>query len=243
MSHYSTLQDYQFDADVKDIRGAALYGPDHSKVGKIADIVFDHDNGAIRYLVADVGHDRRVMLPLNRIYRTLVDEDSFETDLSTAELDQLPAFDDKVLESDQSWKSYEQLHRSSLEERNKAAIREEKKDWENGPVMHMKGSDHVITPEQTTDVGSGGARMTASEEAIPASELFPDRLTDKFTSTTPSGEKLTLVPEESARAQDAAYGTESLGSRWGSFEDNLREDLPQIRSRCNVCSSGQRKVA
>jgi hypothetical protein len=33
MSHYSTLQDYQFEADVKDIRGAVLYGPDQNKIG------------------------------------------------------------------------------------------------------------------------------------------------------------------------------------------------------------------
>ena len=40
MSHYSTLQDYQFDADVKDIRGAALYGTDQSKIGKITECEF-----------------------------------------------------------------------------------------------------------------------------------------------------------------------------------------------------------
>jgi hypothetical protein len=243
MSHYSTLQDYQFDADVKDVRGAALYGPDQSKIGKISDIVFDHDNGNIRYLVADVGHDRRVLLPLSHVYRTVIDEDAFETDLTSAELDRLPAFDEKVLESDPSWKSYEQLHRSSLEERDKAAIREEKQDWEEDPVMHMKGSDRIITPEQVPDAGSAGIPTSASDEAIPASELFPDRLTDKFTSTTPSGEKLTLVPEESARIQDAAYGTETLGPRWDAFEESLVENLPQIRTRCGVCGSGQRKVA
>ncbi len=243
MSHYSTLQDFQFDADVKDIRGAALYGADQSKIGKIADVVFDHDNGTIRYLVADIGHSRRVLLSLNHVYRTAIDEDAFETDLTTAELDRLPAFDQRVLDSDQSWKSYEQLHRSALEERDKAAIREEKKDWIEDPVMHQKGSDRIITPETIPADNSGITETRASAEAIPASELFPDRLTDKFTSTTPSGEKLTLVPEESARIQDAAYGTETLGPRWDAFEENLVEHLPEIKSRCNVCTAGQRKVA
>ena len=241
MSHYSTLQDYQFDADVKDIRGAALYGPDQSKIGKITDVVFDHDNGTIRYLVANIGHERRVMLPLNRIFRTAVDEDSFETDLTPAELDRLPAFDQKVFDSDQSWKSYEQLYRSSLEERDKAAIREEKKDWEEDPVMHRKSSDRIITPDEVPDANASEAQ--ASKLPIPASELFPDRLTDRFTSTTPSGEKLTLVPEESARIEDAAYGTETLGPRWDAFEESLIEYLPEIRSRCGICTTGQRKVA
>jgi hypothetical protein len=242
MSHYSTLQDFQFDADVKDIRGAALYGADQSKIGKIADVVFDHENGTIRYLVADIGHGRRVLLPLNHVYRTAIDEEAFETDLPSTGLDRLPAFDQKVLESDQSWKSYEQLHRSSLEDRDKAAIREEKKDWEEDPVMHQKGSNRIITPEGVSTpesgMGTGG-----SAEAISASELFPDRLTDKFTSTTPGGEKLTLVPEESARIQDAAYGTETLGPHWDAFEENLVEHLPAIRSRCGICAAGQRKVA
>jgi PRC-barrel domain len=241
MSHYSTLQDYQFDADVKDIRGAALYGPDQSKIGKITDVVFDHDNGAIRYLVADVGHGRRVMLPLNHIYRTAVDENAFETDLTTTELDRLPAFEDKVLDSDQSWKSYEQLHRAALEERDKAAIREEKKDWEEDPVMHRKGSDRIITPDEVPDASASEAQ--AQDAPIPASELFPDRLTDKFASPTPSGEKLTLVPEESARVESAAYGSEPLGPRWEAFEEILIESLPQIRTRCGVCTTGQRRVA
>jgi hypothetical protein len=243
MSHYSTLLDFQFDADVKDIRGAALYGADQSKIGKIKDVVFDHDNGTIRYLVADIGHDRRVMLPLNRVFRTAVDEDAFETDLTAAELDCLPAFDQKVFDSDQSWKSYEQLHRSALEERNEAAIREEKKDWEQGSVMHRKGSDRIITPDEVPESGSGVAATRSGAEAIPASELFPDRLTDKFTGTTPSSEKITLVPEESARIENAAYGTGTLGPHWDAFEENLVEHLPEIKSRCNVCTAGQRKVA
>jgi sporulation protein YlmC with PRC-barrel domain len=243
MSHYSTLQDFQFDADVKDIRGAALYGADQSKIGKITDVVFDHDNGTIRYLVADIGHSRRVLLPLNHVYRTAIDEEAFETDLPSTELDRIPAFDQKVLESDQSWKSYEQLHRSSLEDRDKAAIREEKKDWEEDPVMHQKGSDRIITPETVSSPESDAVETRASAEAISASELFPDRMTDKFTSSTPSGEKLTLVPEETARVQDAAYGTETLGPRWDAFEENLAEHLPEIRSRCNICATGQRKVA
>jgi PRC-barrel domain len=243
MSHYSTLQDYQFDADVKDIRGAALYGADQSKIGKIVDVVFDHDNGTIRYLVADVGHGRRVMLPLNHIYRTAIDEDAFETDLTSSELDRLPAFDKKVLESDQSWKNYEQLHRSALEERDKAAIQEEKKDWEEDPVMHRKGSDRIITPNEVSDVGSDVAETGASDAPTPASELFPDRLADKFSSPAPSGEKITLVPEESARIQNSAYGTVPLGPHWDAFEEYLLVHLPEIRSRCSVCSSGQRKVA
>ncbi len=243
MSHYSTLQDFQFDADVKDIRGAALYGTDQGKIGKIADVVFDHDNGTIRYLVADIGHSRRVLLSLNHVYRTAIDEDAFETDLPFAELDRLPAFDQKVLESDQSWKSYEQLHRSALEERDKAAIREEKQDWEEDPVMHRKGSDRIVTPDEVRESSSVVPETRANAEAIPASELFPDRLTDKFTSTTPSPEKITLVPEESARIENAVYGTETLGPHWDAFEENLVEHLPEIKSRCNVCAAGQRKVA
>ena len=146
MSHYSTLQNFQFDADVKDIRGAALYGVDQKKIGKITDVVFDHDNGTIHYLVADMGHGRQVMLPLRHIYRTAVDENAFETDLETSGLDRLPAFDNKVFDADQSWQSYEQLHRSALEERDQAARKEVKENWKEDPVLHMEGSDRIITP-------------------------------------------------------------------------------------------------
>ncbi|HLH07949.1 MAG TPA: PRC-barrel domain-containing protein [Terriglobales bacterium] len=243
MSHYSTLQDYQFDADVRDIRGATLYGQEEKKIGKIKDVVFDHDTGSIRYLVADVGHDRKVMLPVNRLFRAAADEDAFETDLTDAELDHLPAFDNKVMESDESWKSYEQLHRSSIELREKAAIREEKRDFEEGPVMHRKGSDRIVTPPEGPQGVPGRAAEETRERTIPAAELFPDRLTNKFTSTTPDAQKLTLVPDEAARIDSAAYGTETLGPRWDAFEENLRTDLPKIRNRCGVCAQQQQRVA
>lgn len=242
MSHYSTLQDYQFDADVKDIRGAALYGENQKKIGKIKDVVFDHDNGNIRYLVADMGHDRLLMLPLSRVYRTAVDEDAFETDLSSSELEHLPAFDDKVFASDESWKSYEQQHRDSLKQRKKAAEREEKKHWENGPVMHMEGSDHIITPPDIP-AETSTVTTTSSERSVPASELYPDRIQPKFTNTDARGENLTLVPEESARIQEAAYGTETLGPHWEAFEDSVRENLGKIKTRCGVCETHRRSVA
>jgi sporulation protein YlmC with PRC-barrel domain len=244
MSHYSTLQDFQFDADVKDIRGAALYGVDQKKIAKITDVVFDHDEGTIHYLVADMGHDRQVMLPLNHIYRTAVAEDSFETDLDASELDRLPAFDNKVFDSDQSWKSYEQLHRSAIEERDEAARTEVKENWKEDPVLHVEGSDRIVTPaEPEATPAEESVRTQSNRIGIPASELFPDRITDRFTSTTPGAEKITLVPEESARIQDAAYGTANLGPRWDDFEDALLESLPQIRNRCETCSTQQRRVA
>lgn len=243
MSHYSTLQDFQFDIDVKDIRGAALYGVDQKKIGKITDVVFDHDDGTIHYLVADMGHNRHVMLPLNHIYRTAADEDAFETDLDGSELDRLPAFDNKVFDSDQSWQSYEQLHVSALEERDQAARKEVKEHWEQDPILHVEGSDRIVTPPESEVNSAEPIRTQSSRIGIPAAELFPDRITDKFTSTTPGAEKITLVPEESARIQDAAYGTETLGPRWDAFEDALLESLPQLRKRCGTCSSQQRRVA
>jgi sporulation protein YlmC with PRC-barrel domain len=91
MAHYAMLQDYHFSADVNDIRGANLYSADNKKVGKVVDVIFDHATGEIRYLVADVGRGRKVLVPSNHVYRSIVDDEDFDTDISAADLDRLPS--------------------------------------------------------------------------------------------------------------------------------------------------------
>lgn len=46
---YSTLRDHRFNRDIDDIRGSAVYGRADEKLGKIDDVIFDSENGQIRY--------------------------------------------------------------------------------------------------------------------------------------------------------------------------------------------------
>src|SRR5919108_3379717 len=108
MAHYATLDEYHFTADVDDIRGANLYSSDNKKIGKVKDVIFDHATGEIRYLVVDIGHDRKVLVPSNHLYRSVVDEEDFETDISAAEIDRLPRLDEKMLKDEKKWRGHEE---------------------------------------------------------------------------------------------------------------------------------------
>jgi sporulation protein YlmC with PRC-barrel domain len=114
---YTTLRDYRFDTkDVDDIRGSNVYGPADEKIGKIDDVVFDTNTGAIRYVVVDTGgwlHSRRFMLPPEELKPSANHEDDFTINLTKAQIEQFPALDEKVLEDNEKFAAYESKYRSS----------------------------------------------------------------------------------------------------------------------------------
>src|SRR4051812_682316 len=116
MAHFGMLRDHAFAGDVDDIRGADLYAAD-GKIGTVKDVVFDHDGGDIRYLVGDLGHDRLVLIDSRHVFRSIHDDDSFETDLTTAEASGLPRFDEKSLESEKDWNRHHEDHSRVWKER------------------------------------------------------------------------------------------------------------------------------
>ena len=70
-AHIGMLRDYRFTEDVDDIRGSALYGIDDDKLGKIDDVIFDHNTGTIEYAVVDTGgwlSSKKFLVPADRIY-------------------------------------------------------------------------------------------------------------------------------------------------------------------------------
>ena len=69
-------------------------------------MVVDHQNGDIRYLVVESrGHKH--MLPANRVYRSVLDENDFDTYLTRAEIESLPEFDEAALKSERDWQEHE----------------------------------------------------------------------------------------------------------------------------------------
>jgi hypothetical protein len=113
MSHLATLRDYRFPSGAADIRGASLHGEGGKKLAKIYDIILDHENGDIRYLVADYG--RRVLVPIDHVYRS--NDETFRSGLTSEDLDRLPMFEEQMLREDQ-WRAYEPLYRIALEDRD-----------------------------------------------------------------------------------------------------------------------------
>lgn len=248
MAHYGMLRDYKFSDDVDEIRGDIIYAADKSKLGKVADVIFEHDTGAIRYLVADIGHDRKVLVPSNHVYRTVLDEDSFATDLSAADAGRLPAFDEKMLHGDQ-WRQHEEEHHRAWQEQEEKLNTEYEQKWHASPVQHRQGSDRDITPDEVPERSRGPMR----ERQVSAADLTPQRLAGKFPGvggpmvvpgSVNTGET-TLHPAGTVdRAQQAAFGNNPPSPRWFGFEESIRKKLEEIRRRCpTCCRPGKSRVA
>lgn len=244
MAHYGMLRDYAFAGDVDDIRGADLYAAD-GKIGTVKDVIFDHESGDIRYLVADLGHDRPVLIDSSHVFRSTADEDSFETDLTSAEAARLPKFEEKALEAEHDWERHHEDNRKVWKDREEAYEKEYKRAWEEDPVMHRKGSMNMITPDMGPAEGSG-------ERDVTAADLTPRRIADKFaqsgpitTSTTNDvARDLTLRPTGAApTAENVPTGTWSRSERFRSFQSSVRDRMPELRKACCHCPGGTRKVA
>jgi hypothetical protein len=243
MAHYGTLRDYNFTADADDIRGADLYASD-GKIGAVKDVIFDHDSGDIHYLVAEV-KDRKVLIPASHIFRSTEDEDSFETDLTKEEAARLPEFDEKKLDAERDWEEHNKSHRDAWKAREDRYEAEYKKGWEEDPVMHQVGSTNIIAPPDQA-AGSG-------ERIVTGADLTPRRISDKFSqpgemtniSTNLSATNTTLRPSGIAsNAENEVRGGWAMRSeRLRSFQQNLRQRVPEVRKTCCFCAGGTRRVA
>jgi sporulation protein YlmC with PRC-barrel domain len=113
---YSTLREYRFNRDIDDIRGSAVYGPGDEKLGKIDDVIFDSDNGHIRYAIVDTGgwlSSRRFLVPPEELKPSTTHENDFAVTMTKAQIEQFPALDEKVLEDKQQFEDYELAYRGS----------------------------------------------------------------------------------------------------------------------------------
>ncbi len=241
MAHYGMLRDYHFSGDVDDIRGASIYAADDVKLGKVEDVIFDHDTGAINSLIVHMGHRARVLVPSDHVFRAVTDEDSFQTDLSSEDAERLPEFDEHKLQDERQWRSHQQDQDQIWREHEKKLRDQYKKGWHEAPVQHRHGTDRNVTPDETPAPAEG----PAGERRISAAELFPEPLAGKFPgvsgpmtvpSTNQAAEDPTLRPAGAVdRAQKAAWGNLPPSSRWSEFQESIRTNLSSIRERCPRC--------
>lgn len=116
MAHYGTLQDAPIFETNEDIRGAHVYGLNDDKLGKIDDVIFDSDNGQIRYVVVDTGgwlSSRRFLVPPEELQPSTVHEKDFNVNMTKAQIERFPALDEKVLDDKQKFEDYDRQYRSS----------------------------------------------------------------------------------------------------------------------------------
>jgi PRC-barrel domain. len=151
MAHYGMLKDYKFGEATEDIRGSALYGVNDEKLGKIDDVVFDHSSGDISYAVVDTGgwlSSKKFIVPAAQLRPSKKHANDFGCDLTKEQIESFPPFNEKDVESEDRWKSYEGKYRSK---------------WDTGPVMHREGSDRNITPT-TQQMQGNQSSMRASND-------------------------------------------------------------------------------
>jgi sporulation protein YlmC with PRC-barrel domain len=117
MPHYGTLRDYKFKEDIDDIRGSDLYGArGDEKLGEIDDVIFDHTETRIQYIVVDTGgwlKSQKFLVPATHLRGHSEDPDAFRVDLDKEQIERFPPYDEKVLESEKDWKAYENRYLES----------------------------------------------------------------------------------------------------------------------------------
>jgi sporulation protein YlmC with PRC-barrel domain len=229
MTHYGNLGTQPVADEIRDLRGASVRGADGKELGKVNDVVLDHDTMEIRYLVVDSSgwlEAGTFLLPADRISRDKDHEDGLATGVTKEQVENSPQYV-KHSRSEDEWEKYD---------------KEFKKYWEEQPVMHMKDTYRIITPrEEPAPAQSGllGARGSGSANSEPtAAELFPDRISDVFSDTAPNSGEVTLRPKSVARAEASAPGVTLLKPQWWeAFENYLKINKSDIQSKCPQCAS------
>src|SRR5581483_5758815 len=228
MTHSGSLKDQNVSDDTRDIRGTTVRGSDGRKLGKVDDVIFDHDTMTIQYVVVDSEgwlEAGTFLLPADRIGIDPAHEDDLAAGVTRKQVENSPRYQGESLSSEAGWKKYEQMFR---------------KYWEETPVMHIKGSDRIITPpEEPAPVQASSTESSQpGDREISAAQLFPERMAPVFSDPAPSGGKVTLRPKSVARAEEAASGVTLLKPQWWeAFENYLRENKSDIQARCGQCES------
>lgn len=227
MSHYALLGEYKFGNAAEDIRGAALYGVEDEKLGKIQDVIFNHENGDIAYIVVDTGGwltTKEFLVPAGRLRQSEKHEGDFACDLTKQEVESFPPYDEKDLENRRQWEDYEDSYRAK---------------WQTKPVMHRAETDRNITPTTLQMEGNRNSAIASGNE----SELRPIAA-DVDRASLDAADKPTgrVVPAgvDSVVISNSAAG---IGGRWDTFQARLRERRKEAAAGCSTCRVGPGSVS
>ncbi|MGB7598836.1 MAG: PRC-barrel domain-containing protein [Candidatus Sulfotelmatobacter sp.] len=216
MANYGMLRNYRFTDTTEDIRGAKLYGLSDEKLGKIDDVIFDHSEGTIRYVVVDTGgwlSTKKFIVPADRLRASTKHDNDFVVNLTKAQVESFPPYKETDLESDEQWSDYEGKYRSK---------------WDADPVMHREGTDRNITPTtQQMPGNSASARAAGAPHAVAPAPGDTAEIED-----TEFIEPGYAASTDTVEIDVSAVG---IGPRWDTFQNRLRE------RRKEVVGFGQRR--
>jgi len=185
MPHYGILRDYKFE-DAEDIRGAEVYGVNDEKLGAIADVIFDHSTGEIRYVVVDSGgwlSSKKFLVPISRIEPYGKREDKFYAELDNERIQMLPEFNAETLKSEQSWSDYTKKYQEH---------------WTTiADVMLNEKTNRIITPPM--DQVEGAPRhLTEEEKRSLERDFTPEKLgkREEYFGVAANRDDVTLRPKK-----------------------------------------------
>jgi hypothetical protein len=207
MANYGMLRNYRFTDAAEDIRGSKLYGLDDEKLGKIDDVIFDHADGSIRYVVVDTGgwlSTKQFIVPADRLRASAEHDNDFAVDLTKAQVESFPPYKETDLESDEQWSDYEGKYRSK---------------WESSPVMHRAETDRNITP--TTK------QMEGLNSSTRIGATTPENTDTAEIEDTEFIEPGYAAGTSTVEIDNTAVG---IGPRWDTFQDRLRERRKEVIS-------------
>ncbi|MGA9507751.1 MAG: PRC-barrel domain-containing protein [Candidatus Sulfotelmatobacter sp.] len=209
MANYGMLRNYRFTDITEDIRGAKLYGLNDEKLGKIDDVISDHSEGTIRYVVVDTGgwlSTKKFIVPAERLRASTKHDNDFAVDLTKAQVENFPPYKETDLESDEQWSDYEGKYRSK---------------WEADPVMHREGTDRNITPTtQQMPGNSPSARAAGAPSTVRTAPSDAVEIED-----TEFIEPGYAAGTDTVEIDTSAVG---IGPRWDTFQNRLRERRKEV---------------
>ena len=243
MPHFHTLNDFRFKETEADIRGADIYGVNDEKLGKIDDVIFDHE-GDIKYVVVDTGNwlsHHKFLVPADRVHNYERDPKAFQVDMLKKHVERFPKFDKSMLSSEDEWRDYEKHYR----------------DWvETGDVLHQSGTANIITPppdettaEPSLTQGTGPTgqgrrvdltprRFATGEVSAPSSMPMPHEATPEPHAVEPRSREaqrpIGSLPDLEPSAVEQPF------DRFERFREAVRENCGQITSGCSVCERDRR---
>ena len=145
MPHYGLLRNYRFENlnTERDIRGAAVYGRNDEKLGKIAALIFDH-SGGVAYVVVDAGPSfshKKFLVPSYRLHTSATHERDVSVNLDRQQIEDFPDYQEADLASEERWRDY----RRGMDE-----------VWHSGPVERRESRNHARTqaPAEIAERGS-----------------------------------------------------------------------------------------
>jgi hypothetical protein len=229
MTHNGSIGTQAVPESIRDVRGTTVRGVDGEKLGEVLDVIVDHETMEIRYLLIDSPgwlESGTFLLPADRVSLDDNDQNNLAAATTRRQVREAPNYNTQTHGSGKAWNQFET---------------EFNKYWDEEPVMHMKGSDRIITlpeePPSTQDSSAGSASQPEDRE-LNAADLFPERMTSVFPDSVPGSGKVTLRPKSAVRAEEAASGVSQLKPHWWeSFENYLRVHKEDIQAKCPDCAS------